>query len=132
MGTEQSEWWWLVWVPRLFAAATSPPSSTGVKKINAPSPIFIVPHGAIGGSNALVGTRAAIIARWRSVGRSVFRSFEIRDGRPKFCPLTRITILFAGIVGGRGRPVCTKHVLELSLRRRRGGDVERRDGKKCA
>ena len=91
-------------VPQLFAAAAAPPS-TGAT-INAPSPNFIIPQSAIfdsaaeargGGRTTARGPRRGNHSSL-AFGRSLGRSFEIRDGRPKFCPLTRITILFAGIV----------------------------------
>ena len=135
-------------VPQLFAAAAAPPS-TGAT-INAPSPNFIIPQSAIfdsaaeargGGRTTARGPRRGNHSSL-AFGRSLGRSFEIRDGRPKFCPLTRITILFAGIVAWflfpadalppslppSRSPPSAKHVLEPRRRRRRSRSRRRQKG----
>ena len=99
-------------VPRLFGAAGRPRHrqerrrrSTHKSQLhNSPKRDRL--RGGGGGDGNTFGARAAIIARWCSVGRSGFVTED-----PNFVPITRVTILFVrrdrrspSRSVGRGRP----------------------------
>ena len=93
-------------------------SSTGAKKINAQVPPSKLPKARSAEEAAEEEAAATAATRWRtsgnhslltfvgSFGRAVGRSGFVTED-PNFVPVTRITILFGGIVGSpysRGRP----------------------------